>query len=138
EVRVTGNDGFRIFVREIEARAHQQPQQFARAVALIPQPEASVKRDLFVTAAPRVDFVGEGADTLGQLADHEGVDIFGFGARTFEERWRLRVFEDRIERREDPPAFGSRQNAGSGKRARECLRTAYVGLDQTAVEVKRV
>ena len=135
QMRVAGNDRVRIFFGQVEQRRHQAAQQFARLIALTPQPETRIERNLFIAAAAGVDFVREGAGLLLQLADDEGVDIFVSG--TLEEI-RRRALRGSVERRENLPAFIGCQNPGAGECARERLRTAHVGLDQTTVEVKRV
>jgi hypothetical protein len=87
---------------------------------------------LLVAAASGVDLVGNRAGALFELAYDQGVYVFISGARV--EIGLRGVVADLIERRDDCFAFRRGENAGRFESAREGLRTAYIGVDQPAVE----
>src|ERR1700733_5814735 len=93
-------------------------------VDFLAQPEADIERDLLITAAARVNFIGKGADGVFEFANDQGVDVFIGGP--FVERRVAGLFAEGFEGAEKLSALARRQDADAFKRPREGLRAADI------------
>ena len=76
QMGIAGDHRVRILPAQRHQGFHEGGDRRARPVALFAQPQAHIQRNLLVAAAAGMDLVGEAADPLFQLADHQRVDVF--------------------------------------------------------------
>ncbi len=134
-MRIAGDHRLRIAAGAGQQRLHQAGQQIRGSVDLIAQPQPHIQRDLLIAAAAGMDFIGQSAHAILQLADHQRVNVFV--GSFFVERWVLRIFRDCVECGDQLVPFFSRQDADAFERSRERLRAADVGSEQPAIEMER-
>ena len=81
-----------------------------------------------------MDFVGQAAGPLLELADDQRMDVFVSRAG---EKFRSAGFRAHcLERVHDPAAFAGREDTHALQRPGERLRTANIGVNQAAIKVE--
>src|SRR5688500_2532424 len=124
-MRVARNYGAGVAGSEGEKRLEKIREQRLQPLDFFAQPETCVERDLLVTAAAGMDFVGEAGDLFLQLADDQGMDVFV--GSSFEKPGLHGFFEDFVEGFHQGAALIGGEDADLLESAGECLRAADVG-----------